>query len=161
MEAQDGHRRRRRTMIADRREPQRRDPNAAVLSAVGHPLHQRDGGHRHPGASVADDAGHRQRTPLEAGAVVSLISLFNASSRFMWASGSDYIDAAAPAISSSRSSSLFLLIPRLAAWELVAVPGQPVVVFTIRRRVRDDSSVSRRHFRPQNVGAIHGALLTA
>jgi len=32
-----------------------------------------------------------KRTPLEAGAVVSLISLFNAGGRFMWASGSDYI----------------------------------------------------------------------
>ena len=31
------------------------------------------------------------RTPLEAGVVVSLISLFNAGGRFMWASGSDYI----------------------------------------------------------------------
>jgi MFS family permease len=32
-----------------------------------------------------------KRTPLEAGVVVSLISVFNAGGRFMWASGSDYI----------------------------------------------------------------------
>src|SRR5260370_8345808 len=32
-----------------------------------------------------------QKTPLEAGVIVSLISIFNASGRFLWASGSDYI----------------------------------------------------------------------
>ena len=32
-----------------------------------------------------------KRTPLQAAAVVSLISIFNAGGRFMWASASDYI----------------------------------------------------------------------
>src|ERR1700685_3882926 len=57
-----------------------------------------------------------QKTALEAAAVVSLISLFNAGGRFFWASCSDYIGRrntylvffAAPIV-------LFLLIPGLAA----------------------------------------------
>ena len=40
------------------RDAQRGDANAAVLPAVGHPVHQRDRRHRHPRAGVADDAGH-------------------------------------------------------------------------------------------------------
>ena len=46
-------------MIATtQRHPKPGGLDAAVLSAVGHSVHQRDGGHRHPGAGVADDAGH-------------------------------------------------------------------------------------------------------
>ncbi len=56
------------------------------------------------------------RTPLEAAAVVSLISLFNAGGRFLWASGSDYIGRRNTyLIFFVAQVGLFLLIPRLAA----------------------------------------------
>ena len=81
---------------------------------------------------------------------MSLISLFNAGGRFMWASGSDYIGRRNTyTIFFVAQFVLFLLIPRLAAErQLVAVPGQPVHrVHDVRRRVRDDSGVPRRHLR--------------
>src|SRR5207247_5186225 len=57
-----------------------------------------------------------QKTPLEAGVIVSLISVFNAGGRFLWASGSDYIG-----LRNTYTTFfvvqffLFLLIPVLAA----------------------------------------------
>ena len=46
-------------MIADtQRHARPGHPHAAVLSAVGDPVHQRHRRHRHPGAGLADDAGH-------------------------------------------------------------------------------------------------------
>ena len=92
------------------------------------------------------------RTPLQAAAVVSLISLFNAGGRFLWASGSDYIGRRNTyTIFFVAQFVLFLLIPGLAAQrQLGAVRGQPVHrVHDVRRRVRDDSGVSRGHLRPR------------
>ena len=82
---------------------------------------------------------------------MSLISIFNAAGRFLWASASDYIGRRNTyTIFFVAQFVLFLLIPRLAAsgnW--LAVPGQPVRrVHDVRRRLRDDPGVSRRHLRP-------------
>ena len=56
------------------------------------------------------------RTPLEAGAVVSLISIFNAGGRFAWASASDYIGRRNTyTIFFLAQLALFLVIPGLAA----------------------------------------------
>src|SRR5688572_7656786 len=55
-----------------------------------------------------------KRTPLEAAAVVSIISLFNAGGRFLWASGSDYIGRRNTyTIFFAVQLGLFLLIPGL------------------------------------------------
>ncbi len=104
------------------------------------------------------------RTPLEAAAVVSLISLFNAGGRFMWASGSDYIGRRNTyLIFFLLQVGLFLLIPRLAAdgrWWLFQV--SLFVVFTMYGGgFATIPAFLADIFGPQNVGAIHGALLTA
>jgi len=105
-----------------------------------------------------------KRTPLEAGAVVSLISIFNAGGRFLWASGSDYI---------GRRNTyttffvvqfvLFLLIPGFSArgsWWLFE--ASLFVIFTMYGGGFATIPAFLAHiFGPQNVGAIHGALLTA
>ena len=105
-----------------------------------------------------------KRTPLEAGAVVSLISLFNAGGRFMWASGSDYIGRRNTyTIFFVTQFVLFLLIPRLAAsgnWWLFQ--ASLFVVFTMYGGgFATIPAFLADIFGPQNVGAIHGALLTA
>lgn len=104
------------------------------------------------------------RTALEAAAVVSLISVFNAAGRFMWASGSDYIGRRNTyMIFFVAQFGLFLLIPYLAGlghwtlfeWSLFAVFTMYGGGFaTIPAFLADI-------FGPANVGAIHGALLTA
>ncbi len=104
------------------------------------------------------------RTPLEAGAVVSLISIFNAGGRFVWASGSDYIGRRNTyTIFFVAQLALFLLIPGFAAqrnWWLFQVSLFAVFTMygggfaTIPAFLADI-------FGPQNVGAIHGAVLTA
>jgi MFS family permease len=104
------------------------------------------------------------RTPLAAAAVVSLISLFNAGGRFMWASASDYI---------GRRNTyttffvvqvvLFLLIPGLAArggWVLFEI--SLFIVFTMYGGgFSTIPAFLADIFGPENVGAIHGAVLTA
>jgi MFS family permease len=104
------------------------------------------------------------RTPVEAAAVVSIISLFNAGGRFMWASASDYI---------GRRNTyttffvlqfvLFLLIPGLAAraeWLLFEI-----ALFTVFTMYGGGFATIPAFladiFGSGNVGAIHGALLTA
>jgi MFS family permease len=104
------------------------------------------------------------RTALQAAAVVSLISIFNASGRFLWASGSDYIGRRNTySIFFLAQFVLFLLIPRLAAsgnWTVFQVSLFTVFTMygggfaTIPAFLADI-------FGPENVGAIHGALLTA
>jgi MFS family permease len=104
------------------------------------------------------------RTALEAAAVVSLISIFNAGGRFVWASGSDYIGRRNTySIFFAAQFALFLLIPGLAAghdWWLFQVSLFAVFTMygggfaTIPAFLAD-------LFGPQNVGAIHGATLTA
>jgi MFS family permease len=105
-----------------------------------------------------------KRTPLEAGAVVSIISLFNAGGRFLWASGSDYIGRRNTyAIFFVTQFLLFLLIPGLAArgsWWLFQ--ASLFVVFTMYGGgFATIPAFLADIFGPQNVGAIHGALLTA
>jgi len=104
------------------------------------------------------------RTPLQAATVVSLISIFNASGRFLWASGSDYIGRRNTySIFFLAQFVLFLLIPPLAAsgnWMVFQVSLFAVFTMygggfaTIPAFLADI-------FGPDNVGAIHGALLTA
>ena len=56
------------------------------------------------------------RTPLEAAAIVSLISIFNASGRFLWASASDYIGRRNTyTIFFVAQLIIFLMIPGLAS----------------------------------------------
>jgi len=104
------------------------------------------------------------RTPLQAAAVVSLISLFNAGGRLMWASASDYIGRRNTyAIFFVVQVLLFLLIPRFAArgqWMLFQ--GSLFVIFTMYGGgFATIPAFLADIFGPQNVGAIHGALLTA
>jgi MFS family permease len=105
-----------------------------------------------------------KRTPLEAAAVVSIISLFNAGGRFMWASGSDYIGRRNTyTVFFVAQFVLFLLIPGLAAdgrwWFFQA---SLFVVFTMYGGgFATIPAFLADIFGPQNVGAIHGALLTA
>ncbi len=104
------------------------------------------------------------RTPLQAAAVVSLISIFNAGGRFMWASASDYIGRRNTyATFFLAQLVLFVLILRFAAdgtWVLFELSLFAVFTMygggfaTIPAFLADI-------FGPQNVGAIHGALLTA
>ena len=105
-----------------------------------------------------------KRTPQAAGVVVSLISLFNAGGRFMWASGSDYIGRRNTyTIFFVTQFFLFLLIPTLAAsgsWWLFQ--ASLFVVFTMYGGgFATIPAFLADIFGPQNVGAIHGALLTA
>jgi len=104
------------------------------------------------------------RTPLQAAAVVSLISVFNAGGRFLWASGSDYIGRRNTyTIFFIAQFVLFLLIPGLAArgsWGLFE--ASLFVVFTMYGGgFATIPAFLADLFGPDNVGAIHGALLTA
>jgi MFS family permease len=104
------------------------------------------------------------RTPLEAGAVVSLISIFNAGGRFAWASASDYIGRRNTyTIFFLAQLALFLLIPGLAAagqWWLFQ--ASLFIVFTMYGGgFATIPAFLADIFGPQNVGAIHGAVLTA
>jgi MFS family permease len=104
------------------------------------------------------------RTPLQAAAVVSLISIFNAGGRFRWASASDYIGRRNTyATFFVAQLVLFVLILRFAAdgrWVLFEISLFAVFTMygggfsTIPAFLADI-------FGPQNVGAIHGAALTA
>ena len=105
-----------------------------------------------------------KKTAVQAAAVVSLISLFNAGGRFFWASLSDYIGRRNTYLTFfSVQAVLFLLVPSLAAngyWILFEITL--FVIFsmygggfaTIPAFLADIFGVG-------NVGAIHGALLTA
>lgn len=104
------------------------------------------------------------RTALEAGAVVSLISVFNAGGRFLWASGSDYIGRRNTYTTFFVVQvALFLLIPRLAAngsWWLFQ--ASLFIVFTMYGGgFATIPAFLADIFGPLNVGAIHGAVLTA
>jgi len=105
-----------------------------------------------------------KRTPLEAGAIVSIISIFNAGGRFAWASASDYIGRRNTyTIFFVAQFVLFLLIPGLAAsgnWWLFQ--ASLFVIFTMYGGgFATIPAFLADIFGPQNVGAIHGALLTA
>ena len=105
-----------------------------------------------------------RRTPLEAAAVVSLISIFNATGRFVWASASDYIGRRNTyTIFFIAQFLIFLLIPGLASsnnWIMFEV-----ALFTVFTMYGGGFATIPAFladiFGPDNVGAIHGALLTA
>ena len=104
------------------------------------------------------------RTPLEAAAVVSLISVFNATGRFVWASASDYIGRRNTyTIFFVAQFIIFLLIPGLAAsgnW--IVFEAALFTVFTMYGGgFATIPAFLADLFGPENVGAIHGALLTA
>jgi MFS family permease len=104
------------------------------------------------------------RTALQAAAVVSLISVFNASGRFLWASGSDYIGRRNTyVVFFVAQFALFLLIPRLAAsgnWALFQ--ASLFIIFTMYGGgFATIPAFLADIFGPDNVGAIHGALLTS
>ena len=105
-----------------------------------------------------------QKTPVQAAAVVSLISLFNAGGRFLWASSSDYIGRRNTyTLFFTAQFILFLLIPGLAARaEWLAFEASLFVVFTMYGGgFATIPAFLADIFGPDNVGAIHGALLTA
>jgi len=105
-----------------------------------------------------------QKSALEAGAVVSLISIFNAGGRFLWASSSDYIGRRNTySIFFIVQLVLFSLIPGFAAggsWFIFL--ASLFVVFTMYGGgFATIPAFLADIFGPDNVGAIHGAVLTA
>jgi len=105
-----------------------------------------------------------RRTPLQAAAVVSLISIFNAGGRFLWASSSDYIGRRNTyTIFFATQFVLFLLIPGLAAQgSLGLFEASLFLVMTMYGGgFATIPAFLADLFGPNNVGAIHGALLTA
>lgn len=105
-----------------------------------------------------------QKTALEAGAAVSLISAFNAGGRFFWASSSDYIGRRNTyTVFFVVQFILFLLIPGFAArGEWAIFEGSLFVVFTMYGGgFATIPAFLADIFGPENVGAIHGVVLTA
>jgi MFS family permease len=104
------------------------------------------------------------RTPLEAAAVVSVISIFNASGRFLWASASDYVGRRNTyTIFFVAQFIIFLLIPGLASsgnW--IMFEAALFAVFTMYGGgFSTIPAFLADIFGADNVGAIHGAVLTA
>jgi MFS family permease len=104
------------------------------------------------------------KTPIEAAVIVSLISVFNAGGRFLWASSSDYIGRRNTyTIFFVVQFFLFLLIPRLAAtgnWPIFL--ASLFTVFTMYGGgFATIPAFLADIFGPENVSAIHGATLTA
>jgi MFS transporter, OFA family, oxalate/formate antiporter len=104
------------------------------------------------------------RTPAQAAAVVSLISLFNAGGRFIWASASDFIGRRNTyTIFFVVQVLLFVMIPGFAArgqWVLFQI--SLFIIFTMYGGgFATIPAFLADIFGPDNVGAIHGALLTA
>jgi len=105
-----------------------------------------------------------RKTPLEAGVLVSLLSIFNAGGRFFWASSSDYIGRRNTyTLFFVAQFILFLLIPGFAArGEWAAFQASLFVVFTMYGGgFATIPAFLADIFGPENVGAIHGAVLTA
>jgi MFS family permease len=105
-----------------------------------------------------------RKTPVEAGVLVSLISVFNAGGRFFWASSSDYIGRRNTyTLFFVVQVILFLLIPGFAArGEWAILEASLFVVFTMYGGgFATIPAFLADIFGPENVGAIHGAVLTA
>jgi len=105
-----------------------------------------------------------RKTPQQAAVVVSLISLFNAGGRFFWASSSDYIGRRNTyLVFFAVQTILFLLIPGFAAradWALFETAL--FIVFTMYGGgFSTIPAFLADMFGAENVGAIHGAILTA
>ena len=155
-------------MITTRERHRReRDPDAAVLAAVGRAVLQRHRRHRHPRAGLADDPGLlRQRSRAAAAAgFVGLLSLCNMSGRFVWSSTSDADRAQADvhgATSGSARSCYFLLATdghRVGGVCSCCSPASSCRFYgggfaTVPAYLKD-------LFGTIEVGAIHGRLLTA
>jgi MFS family permease len=104
------------------------------------------------------------KTPLQAAAVVSIISLFNAAGRFFWASSSDHIGRRNTYIVFFLAQIvLFLLIPGWAArGEWAIFEAALFVIFTMYGGgFATIPAFLADIFGVDNVGAIHGSLLTA
>lgn len=105
-----------------------------------------------------------QKTPLEAAAFVSLLSLFNAGGRFVWASSSDYIGRRNTyLVFFVVQVALFLLTPGFAArreWILFEA-ALFIVLTTYGGGFSTIPAFLADIFGADNVGAIHGAVLTA
>jgi len=105
-----------------------------------------------------------QKSTVEAGAIVSIISLFNAGGRFFWASSSDYIGRRNTyTLFFVVQIALFLLIPGIAAagsWYIFLA-----CLFTVFTMYGGGFATIPAFladiFGSENVGAIHGATLTA
>jgi MFS family permease len=105
-----------------------------------------------------------QKSAVEAGAIVSIISLFNAGGRFFWASSSDYIGRRNTyTLFFVVQIALFLLIPGIAAagsWGIFLA-----CLFTVFTMYGGGFATIPAFladiFGSENVGAIHGATLTA
>jgi len=105
-----------------------------------------------------------QKTALEAAAVVSLMSLFNAGGRFIWASFSDIIGRRNTYLTFFVTQViLFLLMPGLAGrGEWVIFEAALFVVLTMYGGgFATIPAFLADMFGAENVGAIHGVLLTA
>lgn len=105
-----------------------------------------------------------QKTAIEAGVVVSLISLFNAGGRFFWASLSDYIGRRNTyVVFFVVQFILFLLIPGFAVRREWAIFESALfVVFTMYGGgFSTIPAFLADMFGAENVGAIHGVILTA
>src|SRR3984885_10940559 len=104
------------------------------------------------------------KTALQAAAVVSIISLFNAGGRFFWASLSDYIGRRMTSfVFFALGVVLFVIIPRVgAAGEWILFQIALYIVFTMYGGgFATIPAFLADMFGPNNVGAIHGAILTA
>jgi MFS family permease len=104
------------------------------------------------------------KTAIEAAAVVSLISLFNAGGRFFWASFSDYIGRRNTyVVFFVVQIILFLSIPGLATkGEWALFEASLFVIFTMYGGgFATIPAFLADMFGAENVGAIHGVILTA
>lgn len=104
------------------------------------------------------------KTPLEAAAIVSIISLFNCGGRFFWASMSDYLGRRNTyTLFFAAQVGLFLLIAGSAQrGEWVLFQACIFTVFTMYGGgFATIPAFLADLFGSDNVGAIHGALLTA
>jgi MFS family permease len=105
-----------------------------------------------------------RKTAAEAAAVVSLISIFNAGGRFFWASTSDYIGRRNTyLIFFGLQFFLFLLVTTLAASaQWVLFEATLFVIFTMYGGgFATIPAFLADIFGAENVGAIHGSVLTA
>jgi MFS family permease len=105
-----------------------------------------------------------RKSPAEAGTIVFIISLFNAAGRFFWASCSDFIGRRNTyTLFFVVQMVLFFSIPGMAArgdWALFLT--SLFIVFTMYGGgFSTIPAFLADIFGPENVGAIHGAVLTA